>query len=52
MRPKIEFEYGEPMTLTLRYAQGLEVMSKYYERWNGDTVVFVFRAEEGMFYVP
>ena len=50
-RPKIEFEYGEPVTLTLRYAQGLEVESKYYERWPGDTTQYVFSAEEGTFYV-
>ena len=51
MPPKIEFEYGEPVTLTLRYAQGLEVESKYYERWPGDTTQYVFSAEEGTFYV-
>jgi hypothetical protein len=51
MQPKIEFEYGEPVTLTLRYAQGLEVVSKWYERWPGDTVQYLFSAEEGLFYL-
>ena len=44
MQPKIEFEYGEPVTLTLLYTQGLEVVSKYYERWPGDTTQYVFSA--------
>jgi hypothetical protein len=35
MLPKIEFEYDQPVTLHLRYTQGLEVPSKYYERWPG-----------------
>lgn len=52
MSHKIDFEYGEPVTLTLRYAQGLEVASKYYERWPGDVVQYVFSVEEGVFYVP
>lgn len=51
MLPKIEFPYGEPVTLTLRYAQGLEIESKYYERWPGDTTQYVFSAEEGIFYL-
>jgi hypothetical protein len=51
MQPKIEFEYDEPVTLHLRYAQGLEVASKYYERWPGDTTQYVFSAEEGVFYL-
>jgi hypothetical protein len=51
MQPKIIFELGEPVTLTLRYAQGLEVASKYYERWPGDTTQYVFSAEEGVFYL-
>jgi hypothetical protein len=45
--PKIEFEYDQPVTLHLRFAQGLEVASKYYERWPGDTTQYVFSAEEG-----
>jgi hypothetical protein len=51
MQPKIEFEYDQPVTLYLRYAQGLEVASKYYERWPGDTTQYVFSAEEGVFYL-
>ena len=51
MQPKIEFEYEVPVTLHLRYAQGLEVASKYYERWPGDTTQYVFSAEEGVFYL-
>jgi hypothetical protein len=51
MLPKIEFEYDQPVTLHLRYAQGLEVASKYYERWPGDTTQYVFSAEEGVFYL-
>ena len=49
---KITFEVGEPVTLTLRYAQGLEIPSKFYERWPGDTTQYVFSAEEGVFYLP
>lgn len=52
MRPKIDFEVGEPITLTLRYAQGLEIESKYYERWPGDVTQYVFSAVEGVFYLP
>ena len=51
MQPKIEFEYDQPVTLHLRYRQGLEVASKYYERWPGDTTQYVFSAEEGVFYL-
>jgi hypothetical protein len=51
MLPKIEFEYDQPVTLHLRYAQGLEVASKYYERWPGDTTQYVFSAQEGVFYL-
>jgi hypothetical protein len=51
MQPKIEFEYDVPVTLHLSYAQGLEVASKYYERWPGDTTQYVFSAEEGVFYL-
>jgi hypothetical protein len=51
MQPKIEFEYDQPVTLHLRYPQGLEVASKYYERWPGDTTQYVFSAEEGVFYL-
>jgi hypothetical protein len=50
MQPKVEFAYDEPVTLHLRYAQGLEVASKYYERWPGDTTQYVFSAEE-VFYL-
>jgi hypothetical protein len=34
---------------TLRYAQGLEFPSKFYQRWPQDTISFVFTAEEGSF---
>jgi hypothetical protein len=51
MLPKIEFAYDEPVTLHLRYRQGLEVASKYYERWPEDTTQYVFSAEEGVFYL-
>lgn len=51
MRPKIQFEYGEPVTVTLRYAQGRAFVSKYYERWPGDTAQVVFSADEGVFYL-
>lgn len=51
MLPKIEFEYGEPVTVTLRYAQGLEIPSKFYERWPGDVTQYVFSAAEGVFYL-
>lgn len=52
MLPKIEFPYGEPVTVTLRYAQGLEIPSKFYERWPGDVTQYVFSAVEGVFYLP
>ena len=52
MQPKIAFELDQPEILTLRYAQGLQIPSKYYERWPGDTVQYVFSAEEGVFYLP
>jgi len=52
MLPKIEFEWDEPVALTLRFAQGLEVPSKYYERWPGDTIQYRFTAEEGIFWLP
>lgn len=52
MSPKIAFEFDEPVPVTLRYAQGLEVESKYYERWPGDTTQYVFNAAEGVFFVP
>jgi hypothetical protein len=51
MPPKIEFEYDQPVTLHLRYRHGLEVASKYYECWPGDTTQYVFSAEEGVFYL-
>src|SRR6516165_10680280 len=51
MLPKIGFAYDVPVTLHLRYAQGLEIASKYYERWPGDTTQYVFSAEEGVFYL-
>src|SRR6516225_11000343 len=51
MQPKIEFEYDIPVTLHLRYAQGLEIASKYYDRWPGDTTQYIFSAEEGVFYL-
>jgi hypothetical protein len=38
------------VTLHLRYAQGLGVASKYYERWPGGTTQYVFSAE-GVFYL-
>ena len=34
------------------YAQGLEVASKYYARWPGDTTQYLFSAVEGNFYLP
>jgi hypothetical protein len=49
---KIEFELGEPVTLTLRFAQGLEVASRYYERWPGDVTQYVFSTDQGSFYLP
>ena len=52
MLPKIEFTYDEPVTLHLRYRQGLEVASRYYERWPGDTTQYLFSAVEGNFYLP
>ena len=52
MSPKITFDFDEPVPVTLRYAQGLEVESKYYERWPGDTTQYLFNAFEGVFYVP
>jgi hypothetical protein len=51
MLPKIEFEYDEPVALTLRHAQGFEVKARYYERWPGDTIQYVFFAFEGVFYL-
>jgi hypothetical protein len=51
MLPKIGFAYDVPVTLHLRYRQGLEIASKYYERWPGDTTQYVFSAEEGVFYL-
>src|SRR5262249_3807950 len=52
MLPRIEFELDEPVALRLRYAQGLLIGSKFYEKWPGDTVQYVFSAEEGVFYLP
>jgi hypothetical protein len=51
VRRKIEFAYGEPVTLTLRFPQGREMVSRWYERWHDDTVQFLFSAEEGGFYL-
>jgi hypothetical protein len=51
MLPKIEFEYDEPVALTLRHAQGFKVASRYYERWPGDTEQYLFFALEGVFYL-
>lgn len=51
MPPKVLFEFDQPVTLTLRYAQGLETGSRYYERWPGDVRQYVFSAEEGVFYL-
>ncbi|HMF27894.1 MAG TPA: hypothetical protein VKE42_03925, partial [Candidatus Cybelea sp.] len=51
MQSRITFEADEPVTLTLRYAQGLEIASKWYERWPGDTTQYVFSAEQGVFYL-
>ena len=48
---KVEFQDGQPVLLHLQHAQGLEVASKYYERWPGDTTQYVFSAEEGVFYL-
>lgn len=52
MSPKITFDFDEPTVVTLLYAQGLEIESKYYERWPGDTTQYVFNAAEGVFFVP
>jgi hypothetical protein len=51
MSPRITFELGEPVVVTLRFPQGLEVASKYYERWPGDTTQYLFSAVEGNFYL-
>jgi hypothetical protein len=51
MLPKIEFEYDEPVALTLRHPQGFKVASRYYERWPGDTEQYLFFAFEGVFYL-
>jgi len=51
MLPKIEFDLDEPVVLRLRYAQGLLIGNKFYERWPGDTVQYIFSAEEGVFYL-
>jgi hypothetical protein len=52
MSPKITFDFDEPIVVTLLYGQGLEIESKYYERWPGDTTQYVFNADEGVFFVP
>lgn len=52
MPPKLEFEYDKPLVVHLRYPQGKEVVSRYYQRFHGDTVQYIFSAEEGVFYVP
>ena len=51
MWPKVEFEVDEPVVLHLRYAQGKAVVSKWYERWPGDTIQYRFIADEGLFYL-
>jgi hypothetical protein len=51
MLPKIEFEYDEPVALTLRHGQGFKVASRYYERWPVDTEQYLFLALEGVFYL-
>lgn len=52
MLPKITFDFDEPTVVTLLYAQGLEIESKYYERWPGDTTQYVFNTDGGVFFVP
>ena len=52
MWPKIEFEVDEPVLVHLRYPNGKEVTSKYYERWPGDTTQYLFMCAEGLFYLP
>jgi len=46
MRRKVEFEYDEPVSLVLRYPQGLAIDSAF-ER----DICYVFTAEEGTFYL-
>ena len=50
--PRITFELGEPVVATLRFPRGLEIPSKYYERWPGGTTQYLFSAVEGNFYLP
>jgi len=46
MRRKVEFEFDEPVSLVLRYPQGLAIDSAF-ER----DICYVFTAEEGTFYL-
>jgi hypothetical protein len=45
MSARITLELGEPVVVTLRFAQSLEAASKYCERWPGDTMQYVFSAK-------
>lgn len=51
MLPKIAFEFDEPVVVHLRYAQGMVIDSKFYARWPGDTIQYLFTADEGVFYL-
>ena len=51
MLPKVEFPVDEPVVVHLLYAQGKEVVSKWYERWPGDTTQYFFSAQEGIFFL-
>lgn len=49
MRPKIAFEFDEPVILHLRYAQGRIIDN----RWDPDprSFQYIFSADEGVFYL-
>lgn len=47
MRPKIEFEFDQPVAMHLRYAQGMAFDCPFDPR----NVSYVFTAEEGRFYL-
>jgi len=51
MWPKIEFEVDEPTLVHLRFTAGKLIVSRWYDRWPGDTVQYMFCADEGMFYL-
>lgn len=47
MRPKVTFDFDEPVLVHLRYAQGRAVDNP----WERNSIQYLFTAEEGVFYL-